>query len=83
MTIYEKARLVAEKHHRFQEYGDGLPYIYHLDMVAEEVERLLPDDHEMKAAAYLHDILEDTSLSYNDIKTMFNDFIADIVYNVT
>jgi (p)ppGpp synthase/HD superfamily hydrolase len=31
----------------------------------------------------LHDILEDTPLSYNDVKKEFGEKVADIVYDVT
>jgi len=82
MTIVEKAKMVAEKYHRFQEYGEGLPYFYHLEQVANEVGRITARE-DIICAAYLHDILEDTPLSYNDLVKMFNKDIADIVYNVT
>lgn len=57
-----------------QSYGDGLPYGYHLDMVATNVrefghlvctteEDLLP----LFFAAYYHDSIEDARLTYNDV----------------
>jgi len=34
-------------------------------------------------AAYLHDIMEDTSISYKKIKTLYGEEVAEMVYCVT
>lgn len=81
MTTKEKAFLLAEQAHHGQQYG-LYPYSYHLKQVAEVAEEIGFDD-EIVIACLLHDILEDTHLSYNDIKKEFGEDIAELVYAVT
>ena len=57
-----------------QFYGNGLPYSYHLDSVAEYVRRyghlvcnLRQDVLPLMFGAYFHDSIEDARLSYNDV----------------
>ena len=57
-----------------QFYGNGLPYSYHLDSVAEYVRRyghlvcnLHQDVLPLMFGAYFHDSIEDARLSYNDV----------------
>ena len=57
-----------------QFYGNGLPYSYHLDSVAECVRRyghlvcnLHQDVLPLMFGAYFHDSIEDARLSYNDV----------------
>jgi (p)ppGpp synthase/HD superfamily hydrolase len=81
MTNKERALLVAEKAHQNQQY-DMYQYIFHIRQVvaiAEELE--YPED--VIIAATLHDVLEDTSLSYNDVKRAFGVGVAEIVFAVT
>lgn len=72
----EQIRHSAHKLHRDvnQSYGNGLPYGYHLDMVATNVhdfghlvctteEDVLP----LYFGAYYHDSIEDARLTYNDV----------------
>jgi (p)ppGpp synthase/HD superfamily hydrolase len=80
---YEDAKMLAIRMHGIQDY-DGFPYQKHLG----DVENVLLDhgydqygDHAV--AAFLHDILEDCPISYNDIKKQFGEKIAEIVYCVT
>lgn len=85
ITDIIKAREFAEKKHGCQKYGEA-PYVKHLDDVANvliEVGLSTPEKLHLITAAYLHDILEDTATSYNDIKTEFGIQIAEIVYAVT
>lgn len=81
MTNIERALLMAEKAHVNQTY-DIFPYMYHIRQVYEVgVELDLPED--MLIACILHDVLEDSYLSYNDIKKAFGVTVAEIVYCVT
>lgn len=67
-------------------YGDD-PYFLHLS----QVEGLLLShgasygNHtgQLAVAALLHDIIEDTGTTYNDVKKATNQYIADVVYDVT
>lgn len=81
MTTKEKAFLFAEQAHFGQQYG-LYPYSYHLKQVADVAEEI-GFDEEIVIACVLHDVLEDTHLSYNDIKKEFGEDIAELVYAVT
>lgn len=81
MKNKERAILIAEAAHGNQAYG-LYPYIYHLKRVAEIAERL-GFDEPIVVACILHDTLEDTSLSYNNIKKEFGIEVAEIVFAVT
>jgi len=61
------------------------PYSYHLTMVVfaanEFLEYIHEDDREdVLAGCWLHDTIEDCRLSYNDIKEISNQKVADMVY---
>jgi len=81
MTNKERALLVADKAHANQTY-DIYPYGYHLRQVVKITEELGYDESIVVAAA-LHDTLEDTELSYNDLKKAFGLEVAEIGYCVT
>ncbi len=81
MTNKERALMVAEKAHSNQTY-DIYPYMYHIRQVMKIAEELGYDES-IIVAAILHDTLEDTELSYNDIKKAFGEEVAEIVYCVT
>ena len=81
MTNLERALLVAEKAHANQSY-DIYPYFYHIKQVVKIATELGFDESIIVASA-LHDTLEDTDLSYNDIKKAFGLEVAEIVYCVT
>jgi (p)ppGpp synthase/HD superfamily hydrolase len=75
-----KAREFAKVAHGEQKYG-SLPYIVHLDTVAslaEEVGR-----PELIEAAYLHDVLEDTSVTREAVAEVFGEEVARLVVAVT
>jgi len=79
---YREARLVAVRAHASQTYDEIFPYEKHLDDVVEVVKRF-GYSGKYVIAAYLHDILEDTGLSYNDVKRHFGIEVAEMVYCVT
>ena len=54
------------------------PYIVHPIAVAEIV-KTVPHTDEMIAAALLHDVVEDTPITIDDIKNKFGDKVADLV----
>lgn len=81
MTNLDRALLVAEKAHSNQTY-DIYPYIYHIKQVVKVASELGYDETILVASA-LHDTLEDTDLSYKDIKKAFGGEVAEIVYCVT
>ena len=68
--------------HSGQNRKSGEPYITHPLHVAIYLCEL-NFDKETIAAALLHDLIEDTEISYNDIKKEFGEEVADIVDGVT
>lgn len=71
-SIVEKARNFAIEKHGSQKYG-VFPYVYHLDEVYEVLlkftNNLQVETDFLLTAAYLHDILEDTDTTEDDILT--------------
>lgn len=76
-----KARDFAIKAHWGQMYG-SLPYIDHLDSVALICKKYKLPEY-VQVAAYLHDIVEDTHVSANQISLNFGYDVATLVYAVT
>jgi len=73
------AREFAIKAHGKQMYGEK-PYIAHLDAVAEILKRY--GDNAI-TIGYLHDVLEDTETTKEDIAQEFGIFIAECVALIT
>jgi guanosine-3',5'-bis(diphosphate) 3'-pyrophosphohydrolase len=68
----------AEQKRKFTEE----PYIEHPKRVAELV-RTVPHTPEMICAAYLHDVVEDTPISLEEIKKRFGNEVAELVEELT
>lgn len=82
ITKVKEAAYLAISLHGMQNY-DGFPYYYHLEQVVDVLEEFGFTDDKYKIAGYLHDVMEDTAISYNDIKKQFGEEIAEIVFCVT
>lgn len=72
------ARTFAATAHGAQTYGSQ-PYVVHLDAVAA----LVPDEPDLRAVAYLHDVLEDTDVDQDTIEARFGAPVAEAVALVT
>jgi (p)ppGpp synthase/HD superfamily hydrolase len=82
-SLVERARAYAVAAHGTQlRKWTGEPYWHHLRDVAERV-ALLTDDEEVIAAAWLHDVLEDTPKTYNEVSEAFGQRVADLVLDLT
>ena len=78
----EKAYRFAEKAHQGQTLASGLPYITHCASVAAILaEMTVPS--ELVVAGLLHDVVEDTPTTLEDIRKEFNPEIANLVDGVT
>ncbi len=77
-----KAYQYADKFHQGQLRKSNEPYIVHPVDVAYIVSTLELDDNAI-CAALLHDVVEDTSSTIEDLKTEFNEEIAMLVDGVT
>lgn len=78
----KKAFLVAEKAHKDQFRESGEPYLIHPVAVAMIVIEMGLDTDTI-CAALLHDVVEDTAYTYDDIKREFGDAVANLVEGVT
>ena len=82
IALMEKAYSMASKAHAGQIRFSGEPYIMHPVAVA----RILFDlgmDHESLIAALLHDVVEDTDITLQDIEDAFGKDVANLVDGVT
>lgn len=83
MDLLEKALSFAIKAHEGQKRKNGrTPYILHPVEVAA-VAATLTDDEEILAAAALHDTVEDTQVTIEDIRREFGDRVAALVMSDT
>ncbi|HEY3251453.1 MAG TPA: bifunctional (p)ppGpp synthetase/guanosine-3',5'-bis(diphosphate) 3'-pyrophosphohydrolase [Ignavibacteria bacterium] len=69
--------------HRLDKRASGEPYIVHPFEVASIIAREIPLDDKTVTAALLHDVVEDTKFSYEDVKAEFGEEIAGIVDGAT
>ena len=83
LDLIRSAFRFAEEHHRGQNRKDGSPFVTHPLAVAQIVAEELHLDSESIAAALLHDTIEDTSATHEDIARCFSPTIADIVEGVS
>ena len=81
-TYINRAFQYAYDGHNGQNRKSGEPYITHPLHVAIYLCEL-NFDKETIAAALLHDLVEDTEISYDDLKKEFGEEVADIVDGVT
>lgn len=82
LSIVEKAYEVAKEAHSTQLRKSGEPYIIHPLSVAHILAEL-ELDLESIVAGVLHDVIEDTKYSYDDIAKLFSEEIASLVDGVT
>ncbi len=73
----------AAKAHGAQMRKDGSPFITHPLAVAQIVAEELHLDSESIEAALLHDTIEDTSATHEDISRLFSPTVADLVEGVS
>lgn len=78
-TLLDRAIVFAVRAHAGTERrGKGFPYIVH-PMEAMEIVATMTSDQELLAAAALHDTVEDTSVTVDDLRAEFGDRIAALV----
>ncbi|WP_413382276.1 RelA/SpoT family protein [Alkalihalobacillus sp. 1P02AB] len=82
VAFLQKAYLYAEKAHSGQYRKSGEPYILHPIQVAGIIIELQLDPNTV-AAAFLHDVVEDTDVKIEDIEEAFNGQVAMLVDGVT
>ena len=78
-SLLDRAIIYAVRAHAGTERrGKGFPYIVH-PMEAVEIVATMTADQELLAAAALHDVVEDTDATVEDIRAEFGDRIAELV----
>ena len=82
MDLIDKAVNYANEKHKFQKRKDGSPYIIHPLAVAEIVAEMGLDTDAI-LGALLHDCIEDTDASHDDIAKIFSPTVAELVEGVT
>ena len=82
MELIDKAVAYADAKHEHQKRKDGSPYIIHPLAVAEIVVEM-GLDMDAILGALLHDCIEDTDASHDDIEKLFGQTVAELVEGVT
>ena len=81
--VIRKAFDIALDAHKDQRRKTGEPYIYHPIEVAKIVANEVGLGATSIACALLHDVIEDSDYTYDDLKKIFGKKIADIVNGLT
>lgn len=74
--LARKAEILARHLHQGQKDKANHPYVEHLQFVVDHLEN--PTD-EMRAVAWLHDSVEDTHITLEEIRSEFGYSVADAV----
>ena len=82
MELIDKAVNYADAKHKQQKRKDGSPYIIHPLAVAEIVTEM-GLDMDAILGALLHDCIEDTDASHEEIENLFGATVAELVEGVT
>ena len=82
MELIDKAVEYADVKHQRQKRKDGSPYIIHPLAVAEVVTEM-GLDQDAVLGALLHDCIEDTDASHEEIEKIFGVTVAELVEGVT
>ena len=82
MALIDRAVEYADVKHKRQKRKDGSPYIIHPLAVAEVVTEM-GLDVDAVLGALLHDCIEDTDASHEDIEKIFGSTVAELVEGVT
>ena len=78
--LTKKAMLFAYRAHEGQFDKGGLPYIFHPLAVAE----MMGDDEDAVVVAFLHDVIEDTSVTAQDLLCAgFSDAVVQSVVSIS
>lgn len=73
----------AKEAHKGQTYSNGKDYMDDHILPVVHVVKQVTDDMIVIIATYLHDTLEDTSVTYEELKLKFGSIVANLVREVT
>ncbi len=81
--LVDKALEFASEMHKGQLDDQGRPYFFAHIVQVHSILKDVTDDEEVLCAGILHDILEDTDTTYEDLVHEFNKPIANLVLELT
>lgn len=88
-NLEEKAIAFAEKKHAGQTYSNNKPYVWHLKKAADNGKKWIAhltygnSVEIVIIALWLHDVIEDTAATYEEVLHEFGEEVANIVRAVT
>lgn len=82
-VLEKQAYKFAEEKHKNQKDDSGKPYFQAHILQVVEIVKLVSEDSEIVATGFLHDTIEDTQTTYDELVSTFNTRIADLVLEVT
>ncbi|TCD47566.1 bifunctional (p)ppGpp synthetase/guanosine-3',5'-bis(diphosphate) 3'-pyrophosphohydrolase [Chlorobium sp. N1] len=82
-SLIQRAFFMCYRAHEGEKRASGEPYFYHPVEVATILLNELPLDGVSVAAALLHDVIEDSGYTYEDISAELGSDVADIVEGLT
>ena len=82
-SFFDKAvKFATEAHSGTERRGKAYPYIIH-PMEAASIVATITNDQEMLAAAILHDTVEDTDVTIEQIRELFGERVSELVQHET
>lgn len=82
IDLIKKAYYFGEEHHRGQKRNSGEDYFIHPIAVASSLSKMKLDDQTI-CAGLMHDVLEDTEVTYDEMEEVFGSEITFLVEGVT
>ena len=82
MSLLERVKEYAKLKYAGLQYDGQDFYKRHIKHVVQTLQRFNPTEAEV-AGAYLHDVIEDTDATYEEVVLLFGEEVADIVSRVT
>ncbi|MBR5486766.1 MAG: bifunctional (p)ppGpp synthetase/guanosine-3',5'-bis(diphosphate) 3'-pyrophosphohydrolase [Phascolarctobacterium sp.] len=82
IEFVRSAYILAADAHKEQRRKSGEPYIIHPIGVASILAGLQMDEYTL-AAAFLHDVVEDTEYTFDDLRNIYGTVVANLVDGVT
>ena len=83
MTLLENAELFAKSKHAGKLKKSGITYSKHLEEVVNRLKSLGVIDEEILCTGWLHDILEDTDTSFDELFEKFGRRVAVLTLSLT
>ena len=83
MTKLESSELYAKDKHKGQTRKNGTPYSRHLQDVVNRLKSMGVNDEDVLCAGWLHDTIEDTNTTFDEISERFGQRVALLVLSLS